>query len=161
MPECFFQSFERTQFLWNLNLLKPVLWTFLSEGRHSSSYPFHNKWRRNLLCRKLFPGSFGKLLSPLSGVAILATASHLTLVKRSKDYKKTRKDLAWGGTKDTETQLPEMGKCRLCQRPTQEIKDLVAVRGKGATSSRVRTSHASRACLSPFPPGPSDACHAG
>ena len=40
-----------------------------------------------------FPGSFGKLLSPLSGgVAILAIlATQTTYVKRSKDWKRLKK----------------------------------------------------------------------
>ena len=71
-----------------------------------------------------FPGSLGKLLSELSGVAILATANHLALEKRSTDCGKLEK---FGTVETLRTlrskvpRLPEMGKCRLCQRPAQKI----------------------------------------
>ena len=71
-----------------------------------------------------FPVSFGRLLSPLSGVAILAPTSHL----KNACKKVKRVEEIW--TEETlralrRAQMPEMGKCRLCQRPTETIKDLV------------------------------------
>jgi len=64
-----------------------------------------------------FPGSFGKLLLPLSGVAIMATRNHLTLAKRSEKVERLEKLLKIGN-EDTEVkntdanvgngQLPQM-----------------------------------------------------
>ena len=48
-----------------------------------------------------FPGSFGKLLSPL-----LATTNHLVPLRTLKSR--------------IQTQMSEMDKCHLCQRPTQK-----------------------------------------
>ena len=54
-------------------------------------------------------------------------------------------------------QMLEMGKCRLCQRPTQEIKDLIRSdtsllgrpwKGNNILARPILASHASRACLS-------------
>ena len=150
MPDSFFQSFERPQFLWNLNLLKPVLWTSLSEGRHSRLPLFIINGDATL-----FPGSFGKLLSPLSGHSKSPNAR-----KKVERLEKTWKDFPEEALRTHETQIPEMGKCRLCQRPTQEIKDLIrsdtSLRGrpwKGNILARPILPRFARLSF-PFPSGP-------
>ena len=61
-----------------------------------------------------FPGSFGKLQSPLFTLAIPATTNHLGPLRTLKSR--------------IQTQMSEMDKYHLCQRPTQKItrlKDLI------------------------------------
>ena len=67
-----------------------------------------------------FPGSLGRLLSPLSDVAILTTTSHLKFVKKVRRLEKI-----WTEETLRSAQMSEMGICHLCQSPTQKIKDLV------------------------------------
>ena len=87
-----------------------------------------------ILSHTSFLDSFGKLLSPLSGVARLSCGKPLSARKKVKRLKNTIKDQDWGDAEDNvvkstetlQTQMAEMGKCRLCpaQKFTIEPKDL-------------------------------------